>query len=69
LLFLWAIMLMAVAYGMCYRTVPQGIWHIECPRCGFRFVQGDEDAKWIHGTPHFECLSCGETLEAFERLS
>ncbi len=60
---------MAVTYGTCYRTVQAGVWHMECPSCGFAFVQGDEDMKWMHGTPHFECPRCGETLEVLERLS
>jgi predicted RNA-binding Zn-ribbon protein involved in translation (DUF1610 family) len=49
--------------------VPEGVWHMQCMSCGMRFVQGDEDAKLMHGILHFWCPRCGETIEILGRLS
>jgi predicted RNA-binding Zn-ribbon protein involved in translation (DUF1610 family) len=34
-----------------------------------RFVQSDEDIKWMRGVAHFECPRCGKKIEIVERLS
>jgi len=57
---------MALAYGECYKTMPAGIWHIECLDCGMRFVQSDEDIKWARGLAHFVCPRCRVVMELLD---